>query len=88
MFWLLMALSCRTNDKPKLQDDTISDTTVDLDGDGYNEEEDCDDLSAAINPDAVEICDGIDNNCDDSVDEGVTTDFYMDADGDGECEGG
>ncbi len=42
---------------------------------------DCDDAVAAINPGAVEICDGIDNNCDLSVDEGCT-DWYQDADGD------
>ncbi len=44
---------------------------------------DCDDSNAAISPDAVEVCDEIDNNCDGTVDEGVLTDFYADADGDG-----
>ena len=44
---------------------------------------DCDDSDATINPNAVEVCDGIDNNCDGVVDEGLTSTFYQDSDGDG-----
>ena len=44
---------------------------------------DCDDADAATNPMASEVCDEVDNNCDGLVDEGVTTTFYVDADGDG-----
>ncbi|MES2643920.1 MAG: MopE-related protein [Myxococcota bacterium] len=44
---------------------------------------DCNDASAAISPADVEICDGADNDCDSSTDEGVTSTFYADADGDG-----
>ena len=44
---------------------------------------DCNDSAAAINPGATEICDGIDNNCNGSTDEGVTIAYYADADGDG-----
>ena len=40
---------------------------------------DCDDSNAAINPNAVEVCDGVDNNCDGTIDENCGTD----ADGDG-----
>ncbi|MBC3759099.1 VCBS repeat-containing protein, partial [Hyunsoonleella sp. SJ7] len=43
---------------------------------------DCNDTDASINPSATEICDGIDNNCDGNIDEGVTTTYYADADGD------
>ncbi len=42
----------------------------DADGDGYNASTDCNDANPAINPSAVEACDGIDNNCDGQVDEG------------------
>ncbi|HYV92086.1 MAG TPA: MopE-related protein [Chitinophagales bacterium] len=43
---------------------------------------DCDDNNAAVNPAALEICDGIDNNCDGNIDEGLLLTFYADADGD------
>jgi len=45
--------------------------------------DDCDDGQAAIQPGAVEICDELDNDCNNQVDEGVTTTWYLDADGDG-----
>jgi hypothetical protein len=56
---------------------------ADLDGDGYPASEDCDDDDAAVNPGATEVCDGVDNNCEDGVDEGVAGLWYTDADGDG-----
>lgn len=45
---------------------------------------DCDDFDFAINPEATEVCDGLDNNCNDQTDEegGLTT-WYRDSDGDG-----
>lgn len=46
--------------------------------------DDCDDNDDEVNPDATEVCDGIDNNCDGDIDEGLaTTTYYEDADGDG-----
>jgi len=33
---------------------------------------DCDDTNASVNPDAIEVCDGTDNNCDGDIDEGLT----------------
>jgi len=44
---------------------------------------DCDDNDANNFPGNTEVCDGADNNCDGQVDEGVTTTFYLDSDGDG-----
>ena len=37
----------------------------------------------AVHPGATEICNGIDDNCNGQIDEGVKTTFYADADGDG-----
>jgi hypothetical protein len=47
---------------------------------------DCNDLSSISNPDAEEICDLDDNNCDGQIDENISTDgliWYEDADEDG-----
>ncbi|MGB4928603.1 MAG: putative metal-binding motif-containing protein, partial [Chitinophagales bacterium] len=55
---------------------------ADVDGDGYTSDVDCQDNNAAINPGAAEICNGIDENCDGNIDEGVQTTYYADADGD------
>ena len=43
---------------------------------------DCDDSNAAINSAAAEVCDGLDNDCDDRIDEEPPT-WYTDADDDG-----
>jgi hypothetical protein len=51
-----------------------------------NNDEDCDDGDAATSPDGVEVCDGVDNDCDDTIDEDDAAGapiWYADADGDG-----
>ncbi len=49
--------------------------TVDEDRDGYSEADgDCNDASATINPNAGDVWDGIDNNCDGMVDNGAVQD--------------
>ena len=57
----------------------------DSDGDGYVSN-DCDDTDPAINPGATELCDGVDNNCDGTIDEDSAADallWYADSDSDG-----
>ncbi|MCA9614687.1 MAG: MopE-related protein [Polyangiales bacterium] len=45
--------------------------------------EDCDDTSPDVAPGAAERCNGVDDDCDGTVDELVGNRFYRDADGDG-----
>lgn len=66
-------------------DGTVDEDTssYDDDGDGQTEDAgDCHDASAAISTSTIETCDSLDNDCDGSTDEGITTTFYQDADGD------
>jgi hypothetical protein len=59
---------------------------LDKDGDGFDEADDCDDSNALVNPDQAEQCDGVDNNCDGTVDDESATDaaaWYPDGDNDG-----
>ncbi|MED5372623.1 MAG: putative metal-binding motif-containing protein [Myxococcota bacterium] len=80
---LLLALSLTLGCK---DGDTTTDTSpidVDADGDGIPASEDCNDEDVSVFPGSAEVCDGIDNDCDGVIDNGVTTTFYADTDGDG-----
>lgn len=63
----------------------------DADGDGYEDDAccngdvcggDCNDNAPNVHPTAPEVCNGRDDDCDGSVDEGVLITFYRDVDGD------
>lgn len=61
---------------------------VDIDGDGSPASEDCDETDPERFPENAEICNGIDDNCNDMIDEGdpaVICEFYP---GGGICIGG
>ena len=53
----------------------------DVDGDLYYGDVDCDDNDATANPGATEVCDGVDNDCDGTIDNG----FDVDGDGYSSC---
>ena len=69
-------------DQESAVDLTLAD---DADGDGWPEDEDCNDNNSLIFPGGVELCDGLDNDCDGVVDDGIegVRDWFEDFDGDG-----
>jgi alpha-tubulin suppressor-like RCC1 family protein len=74
--------------KGTVRDVQIDVSRSDADGDGYVSTAtggtDCDDTNAAINPAAVEVCDGVDNNCvDGEADAPGFRTWFLDRDGDG-----
>jgi hypothetical protein len=77
--------------------DDCDDNTLnydDLDGDGFgsgewsacgtsNNNTDCNDADNTVYPEANEVCNLSDDDCDEEIDEFVTNTYYLDADGDG-----
>ena len=87
--WLL-ALGCSPEPGGNPRDDDSDGSVpvveaVDADGDGYDDDVDCDDANPAVYPNAVERCNGSDDDCDSLVDDDAADvrPFYVDADGDG-----
>jgi hypothetical protein len=73
-----LLLSCGSSDKY---------LSADSDGDGYSVSTDCDDGDSSVHPNAVEICNGLDDNCDGLIDDddpnvSSEEEWYIDSDGD------
>jgi hypothetical protein len=74
----LTAVDADANESTGLAATVEGAPSYDADGDGYSTpgscagtRDDCDDLAAAIHPGAAELCDGLDNDCDATIDEGA-----------------
>ena len=97
MIALALALACHRPDDPA---ECVHPLFADIDGDGHGNavapiagcdasavanNDDCDDADAAIHPDATEICNGADDDCDGRVDVGSidAPTWYADGDLDG-----
>ncbi|MCK6519811.1 hypothetical protein L6R49_00060 [Myxococcota bacterium] len=86
LFSCILLLACDPDDKGDVVVDTEpAEVDQDEDDDGFELEDDCDDQDAAVFPGAVELCDGLDNDCDGGVDEEPSDapSWYSDLDGDG-----
>ena len=58
------------------EDDT-GESPEDLDGDGYTADVDCDDTDPEVHPDAPERCNGLDDDCDEVVDDGLSAPWCL-----------
>jgi hypothetical protein len=73
--WLFLTMGCEPTMSIVTEMDYADpgspppDPVTDEDGDGYPLEVDCDDTMPEVHPDARERCNGIDDNCDEAIDE-------------------
>ena len=80
----LFLFLCSCGDEELKEDFSLNILTHDFDGDGFTEEDgDCNDNDELSYPEADELCDELDNNCNGVVDEDVLNVFYVDNDYDG-----
>lgn len=71
--------------KDPCEENPASAECIDVDKDGVVAAKDCNDNDASIKPGAIEICDGLDNNCNGEIDENATVSIEN---GKGKCDAG
>jgi len=81
---LTLVIACGDKDPPG---DTSAQLFLDKDNDGFSQNDgDCNDEDPLIHPDALELCDKLDNNCNGATDEDGAFDatiWFLDGDNDG-----
>ena len=81
--FFLFFLGCQCQEE-ECQDATPAESSpemIDSDGDGFSETTDCNEKDDSIYPGAVELCDGVDQNCDGVAE--ILSLYYLDGDEDG-----
>ena len=76
LFYFCTLAACTRENEPGRTADAGLPACVDGDGDGYGEgagcrDVDCDDGQASVHVNAPELCDGLDNDCNGAVDDGL-----------------
>ncbi len=80
----LLGCEPEKDDTGPVVDDTGDPTDArDRDGDGVSADLDCDDRDPDVFPGNADICNGLDDDCDDEIDEDPDIEWFLDADGDG-----
>jgi Putative metal-binding motif/FG-GAP repeat len=64
-------------------DPASTSTACEPPADFVEDDTDCDDGDATVHPAAVEVCNDLDDDCDEQVDEDALSTWYVDVDGDG-----
>ena len=77
--WLVLA-ACAPNGERESGPASLAE---DRDGDGWASADDCDDSDPTVSPEAVEACNGIDDDCSGEIDEGLLLSVWPDEDADG-----
>ena len=76
IFASLYWFGCQKDSSPKQKTLMVYE---DNDGDGIDSSEACNDNNAEVSPQNIEICDGLDNDCDEAIDEEVMITVYVDS---------